>query len=168
MKRLNFLYLLVFFSGCNGATTVDTFENSKLLISYPTGWDIIKEDDLRDKGYYLELEKLSVPGTKLIVGFIEDVELDALLSSVQVGLESKMSYANSNLTFKLATDWNISEEENILQAFYFDQLGESFHGLIYCYKNNGKSIVIIKQEAFEDRNINAPDFDLMEKSLIIF
>tara|TARA_R100000935_G_scaffold29362_1_gene49667 strand:- start:23602 stop:24087 length:486 start_codon:yes stop_codon:yes gene_type:complete len=161
MKQLNTLFLLVILFGCNTNSTLENLENSKISVDYPAGWNTVKEDDLGDKGYYIELEKLSVPGTKLIIGILEDVVLEELLSSVQLSLESKLNYENANLTLKKATNWNTDEEENILQSFYFDQLGESFHGLIYCYKANEKSIAIIKQEAFADRYLNAPEFNIM-------
>ncbi|RKS53778.1 hypothetical protein BC962_2034 [Gillisia mitskevichiae] len=66
------------------------------------GWDIVNEEELGDIGYFIELEKENVTGTKLMVGWIKEVELNILLSSVRESLESKMSYVNSNWVFKIA------------------------------------------------------------------
>ena len=63
MKKISLILLIITFYNCNLSTTTENLENSKISMSYPTGWKIVLEDKIGSDGYYLEIEKSAVSET---------------------------------------------------------------------------------------------------------
>ena len=140
------------------------FESDVFSFNYPDDWSITDSEEIEEGIFYMAIEKkgFDSSGLMTIVSFEELIDLDG---SIEMNIEELQSNTIlKNLKFDAIKDSKFNGNTSRSSNFEFKTFGIKHEGSIYAFSNENNSIVILKQEALEDRKANKNGFDIIENS----
>jgi len=156
--------LFLFITSCSESKPAK-FERDGVLITSPTGWEIIDQESIDDQGYYLSIEKdgFDSSGIVTMTWINGEIDLGEWAYLFQEELMNNIIYRNSNIQFEEAVDDTYNDIDTSSIGFTASILGLDHEGNIHFFYKGDKTFAILIQEAMEDNVTNKPGFDLIEK-----
>jgi RecA-family ATPase len=145
----------------------NTFKSKVFNFNYPEDWSITDSEEIEKGIYYLAIEKkgLDASGLMTVVSFEELIDKDA---SIQINIEQLQNNpVINNLEYGPLEDATFNSLESRVSSFHFKTMGLKHEGMIYALTSKNYSVVILKQEALEDKKDNAEGFYTIENSFSI-
>ncbi|MFC4632342.1 hypothetical protein ACFO3O_00370 [Dokdonia ponticola] len=143
------------------------FENTVFSFTYPEDWNITDGEAIEEGIFYLSVEKkgLDASGLITIVSYEELIDLD---ESILMNIEQLQDNPVLNdFSFDEIVDSQYNTVSSRSSQFNFKTMGMKHEGMIYAFSSPTNSVVILKQEAVEDRKENAEGFDTIKNSFKI-
>jgi len=134
---------------------------------HPEDWNITDGEKIEEGIFYLAVEKkgLDASGLITIVSFEKLIDLD---ESITTNIEQLQDNpVLNNLSFDAIVDSQYHTITSRSSHFNFKTMGMKHEGMIYAFSSENNSVVILKQEAVEDRKENAEGFDTIKNSFKI-
>ena len=142
------------------------FDKDGVSFSGPAGWKISDEENFDNMGYYLSIEKDGFDSSGLItITWVNDsLELQDYIKMYQDELRNNPIYTSSNLNFEpiILNKYNTIDSKS--SSYTMSLLGVKHEGIIHSFYGKNKSIILLEQEAIEDRAENESGFDQIETS----
>ena len=151
----------------NNEVPKNKFESDIFSFNFPKDWKITDNEKIEEGIYYLAVEKngFDSSGLMTIISFKELIDLD---EAININIEE---FKNNSMVNNLNIDAIKDSKFNGITArslsFEFETLGIRHDGVLYAFSSNNNSIVILSQEALEDKKANSNGFDIIEKSFEI-
>jgi len=143
------------------------FESTVFSFDVPADWSITDKEQIDEGIYYLAVEKngFDSSGLMTIVSFEYLIDLD---ESIRINIEQLQNNPMAgNLNFGSIRDAQFNGIAARSASFNFNTMGVKHEGLVYAFSSKKNSIVILLQEALEDKNENSNGFDTIERSFKI-
>lgn len=172
------LFLLLFALGCknndsykiqvnNNDIPANRVETNVFSFNFPDDWKITDSEKVEEGTYYMAIEKkgFDSSGLMTIVSFEELIDLDG---SIMLNIEELQSnVVLRNFQFQPIKNDQFNGIASRSARFVFNTLGIEHEGFVCAFSSDKNSVVIIKQEALEDKKINQEGFETIEKSFEI-
>ena len=151
----------------NDEVPENRFENNVFSFNYSEDWNITDSEEIEDGIYYVSVEKngLDSSGLMTIISFEELIDLD---ESILMNIEQLQDNpVVNNLNFDATIDSEFNSIKSRSANFNFITMGIKREGVIYGFSSKNNSVVILKQEALEDKNENIEGFETIQNSFEI-
>ena len=113
----------------------------------------------------VEKNGLDSSGLMTIISFEELIDLD---ESILMNIEQLQDNpVVNNLNFDATIDSEFNSIKSRSANFNFITMGIKREGVIYGFSSKNNSVVILKQEALEDKNENIEGFETIQNSFEI-
>lgn len=144
------------------------FNESGVLLTSPKGWSVVDKEDF-GSGYYLCIEKDGFDSSAVIsFSWVnESLNVKDYIENYKEELKDNIVYKNSNLTFEPIVKSEYNKIESYSSRFKFSLLSLDHEGILFSFIKNGRTYIIFKQEAIEDKAKNSIGFKEIEESFII-
>lgn len=151
----------------NDEITEKRFESKTFNFNYSEDWNISDSEEIEKGIYYVAVEKngFDSSGLMTIVSFDELIDLDELIKMNIEQLQNNPVINNSN--FDLIKDNNFNRNVSRSSNFNFTTMGIKHIGIIYAFSSETNSVVILKQEAIEDKKENSQGYETIKRSFEI-
>jgi hypothetical protein len=146
---------------------VKQFENNVYSFNIPEDWSLTDSEKIDDGIYYISVEKNGIDSSGLmtIVSFEFLVDLDELIN---VNIEELQNNSTLNeFNFDSIHDSKFNNISARSTRYNFKTMGINHVGLVYALSSKNNTVVILLQEALEDKKENSNGFDSMEGSFKI-
>ena len=143
------------------------FESKVVSFNFPEDWSITDNEEIEEGIYYVAVEKngLDSSGLMTIVSFEELIDLDG---SITMNIEELQNNPMlNNLSFESIKNSKFNGIAARSTSFSFKTMGIKHEGLVYAFSSKNNSVVILSQEALEDKKENSHGFDMIERSFEI-
>ena len=162
-------YLIILFcSFISFLNAQKKFNKEGVSFNIPKDWSITEEEDWDGEGYYLSVEKdgLDSSGMVTMTWINGEIDLDEWLEETKTDFKTNLG-KNSKLKFdkEVSTTYNNIESKSV--SYTFSLIGFKHRGNIILFYKNGKSFLMIKQEANEDIKKNKKGFVIIEESFLL-
>jgi hypothetical protein len=151
----------------NNEISNNRFENNVFSFNFSDDWKITDTEKIEEGVYYMAVEKngFDSSGLMTIVSFEELIDLD---ESIILNIEELQSnVVLRNFKFEPIKNDQFNGIASRSARFVFNTLGIKHEGFVCAFSSDNNSVVIIKQEALEDKKINQEGFETIEKSFEI-
>jgi len=164
---LSSLFFFIVLISCND-TPEYKFNNNGVALTSPKGWSIVDEEGF-DTGYYLCIEKDGFNSSGVIsFSWVNDsLNIEDYIENYKTEIKNNIVYKNSNLVFEPIIKNKFNNIESYSTKFKFSLLNLDHEGIIHSFIKEGKTYIIFKQEAIEDKNKNRLGFKEIEESFRI-
>lgn len=151
----------------NDEVPENRFESNVFSFNYPEDWNITDSEEIEGGIYYMSIEKNGIDSSGLmtIVSFEELIDLDEYIKMNIEQLQNNPVV--KNLNFDTTKDSDFNKIKSRSSNFDFKTMGIKHEGIIYAFNSENNSVVILKQEAIEDRKENAEGFTTIRSSFEI-
>jgi len=166
--KLIFTILTVFLCSLQMYGQEHNFSKDGVSLSWDLDWELTEQDSLDGDGFYLALEKwgLNESGLFTVTWLYSNVPEEIFLDIFQEQL--RKSYEGiSGVSFSEMYDSNFAGIISKAVDFEFTELDVKHTGTFFSFRTHGKSFTVLKQEAVEDSDKNAPGFSMIESSFSI-
>ena len=151
----------------NNQILENRFESEIFSFDFPEDWSITDSQEIEKGIYYVAVEKngFDSSGLMTIISFEELIDLDG---SIIMNIEKLQNNPMvKNLNFESIKDNKFNGITARSTRFNFKTMGIKHEGLIYAFSSTNNSIVILPQEAEEDKKVNSQGFDMIERTFEI-
>lgn len=166
--KLIFTILTVFLCSLQMYGQEHNFSKDGVSLSWDLDWEITVQDSLDGDGFYLALEKWGLNESALfaVTWLYSNVPEEIILDILQE--ELRKSYEGiSGVSFSEIYDSKFAGIISKAVDFEFTELDVKFTGTFFTFRKHGKSFSVLKQEAVEDSDKNAPGFSMIEGNFSI-
>ncbi|MEM5567125.1 hypothetical protein WNY78_18555 [Psychroserpens sp. AS72] len=152
----------------NDEAPENRFESKIFSFNYSEEWNITDSEELEECIYYVSVEKngFDSSGLMTIISFEELIDLDEY---IMLNIEQLQDNpVINNLNYDTIKDSEFNSIKSRSSNFDFKTMGIKHDGIIYAISNEKNSVVILRQEALEDRKENLEGFDTIKNSFVIY
>lgn len=168
MKKLNkyifTLLLLTIYNLAFGEGGGGIFSRNGVSFSYASNWSVTEQESIEGGGYYLAVEKDGFTSSGLVTVTWINEEISAYEYIEIIQAEYRGMKVFDNIVFKPNVQDSYNGISCVSCKFTVSVLGVKHRGVVYSFYRQGKSFLIVHQEAIEDITVNRAGFDLISST----
>ncbi len=157
---------IVFIAFACGVASAKGFDEYGISFSYPTDWHITENSDADDTQFIsVEKEGIESSGMVAMQTLNKIYDIDSFVDAYRDSMANNDVF--DDLEFSSVTSGAYGHYSCDTFSYSMSVMGIPHHGRIYIIDDSDRYVIIMEQEADEDRAVNATGFDAIRTSLTL-
>lgn len=171
MKYFSIFLLALFTYACKVSPPKD-FSNKDIEFTCPEGWKMTSYQVYGDIISYIALEKRGLNASGLVSFTWTDYDeyddnLDDAIEQYKTEYQSNFILKNSKLKFSATQDAKYNNIPSRVAPYTLSILGNGSSGEVIAFHHKGKTVVVLRQTADEDYELNKEGYKVLEDSFTV-